>query len=123
MDLSDFTKTTVVLPDKVNYYDEQDKQDKLANEVEITWKHNQLPVSELKFYIRENHEVFTNMVDDREQEILEIWMKELKYDPMYYSVIDKKIVTKGQIDSQEQIDEWLKPNPEGKLKVTKPEVI
>ena len=63
------------------------------------------------------------MVDDREQEILEIWMKELKYDPMYYSVIDKKIVTKGQIDSQEQIDEWLKPNPEGKLKVTKPEVI
>ena len=69
MDLSDFTKTTVVLPDKVNYYDEQDKQDKLANEVCITWKHNQLPVSELKFYIRENHEVFTNMVDDREQEI------------------------------------------------------
>ncbi len=63
------------------------------------------------------------MVDDREQEILEIWMKELKYDSMYYEVVDKKIIIKGQVDSQEQIDEWLKPNPEGKLKVTKPEVI
>ena len=123
MDLSEFTKKIEVLPDKVRHTDDDTGEDKEANEVCITWKHNQLPVSELKFYIRENHEVFTNMVDDREQEILEIWMKELKYDPMYYSVIDKKIVTKGQIDSQEQIDEWLKPNPEGKLKVTKPEVI
>jgi hypothetical protein len=63
------------------------------------------------------------MVDDREQEILEIWMKELKYDSLYYEVVDKKIIIKGQVDSQEQIDEWLKPNPDGKLKVTKPEVI
>jgi hypothetical protein len=42
---------------------------------------------------------------------------------MYYEVVDKKIIIKGQVDSQEQIDEWLKPNPDGKLKVTKPEVI
>ena len=47
MDLSDFTKTLNYLPDLVRYFDEETKEDKTAREVELTWKHNSLSVSEL----------------------------------------------------------------------------
>jgi hypothetical protein len=50
-------------------------------------------------------------------------MKELKYNSLHYSVVDKKIVAKGQVETQDQIDEWLKPNPRGKLKTITPETI
>ena len=75
-------------------------------------------MSELKYYIRENHEQFESAVADREIEILEIWMKELKYDSKYFIVEDKKIKEKGRVEHQSQIDNWLKPNSERVLKPT-----
>ena len=119
MDLSDFTKTLKTMPDQVRYYDNASGEDKTANEIEITWKHNSLSVSELKFYLRENHEEFENKVQAREQEILEIWMKELKYDSRYFIVEDKKIKEKGKVEHQHQVETWLKPNSELSLDQTK----
>ena len=75
-------------------------------------KHNYLPVSELKFYLRENHDEFEHKINAREQEILEIWMKELKYDSKYYRVEDKIIKEIGEVTDQGQIETWKKPNPE-----------
>ena len=118
MDLSEFTKKIEVLPDKVRHTDDDTAEDKEANEVCITWKHNYLPVSELKFYLRENHEEFENKMNAREQEILEIWMKELKYDSKYFIVEDKKIKENGRVEHQSQIDNWLKPNSDRVLKPT-----
>ena len=112
MDLSEFTKKIEVLPEKVKYTDDVTGEDKEGNEVCITWKHNYLPVSELKFFLRENHEEFENKINVREQEILEIWMKELKYDSKYYRVEDKTIKELGEVTDQGQIDTWKKPNPE-----------
>jgi len=123
MDLSEFDRTIKSLSNKVRYKDDSTGEDKTANEAEITWKHKYLPVSELKFYLRENHEFWEDKIADREQEVLEIWMKELKYNSLHYSVVDKKIVAKGQVETQDQIDEWLKPNPGGKLKPITPETI
>ena len=123
MDLSDFTKTLNYLPDLVRYFDEETKEDKTAREVELTWKHNSLSVSELKFYLREGHEAWDDRIRTRENEILTMWMIELGYDPLYHRIKDKKIIVRGQVETQEQIDEWLKPNSGNKLKVTKPEVI
>lgn len=123
MDLSDFTKTLNFLPDLVRYTDDDTGEEKTAREVELTWKHNSLSVSELKFYLREGHEGWDDKIRMREQEILETWMKELKYDSMYYEVVDKKIKVIGQVETQDQIDEWLKPNPDGKLKPITPETI
>tara|TARA_X000001036_G_C20684518_1_gene807089 strand:+ start:1156 stop:1512 length:357 start_codon:yes stop_codon:yes gene_type:complete len=113
MDLSEYTKKIEILPEKVKH-DEGSE----ANEVCITWKHNYLPVSELKYYIRENHAQFESAVADREREILEIWMKELKYDSQYFIVEDKKIKEKGKVEHQDQINNWLKPNSERVLKPT-----
>jgi len=118
MDLSEFTKKIEVLPEKVKHGEGLE-----ANEVCITWKHNYLPVSELKYYIRENHEQFESAVADRELEILEIWMKELKYDSKYFIVEDKKIKEKGRVEHQHQINNWLKPNSELVLKPTEAEEI
>ena len=112
MDLSEFTKKIEVLPEKVKHGEGLE-----ANEV------NYLPVSELKYYIRENHEQFESAVADRELEILEIWMKELKYDSKYFIVEDKKIKEKGKVEHQHQIDNWLKPNSELVLKPTEAEEI
>jgi hypothetical protein len=112
MDLSNFTKTLNIMPEQVRYYDEVSKEDKTANEIEIIWKHDYLPVSELKFYLREGHKEWDSTVAAREQEILEIWMKELKYDSTYYRVENKIIVEKGKVTDQGQIDNWKKPNPE-----------
>ena len=89
MDLSEFTKKIEVLPEKVRYTDEVTGEDKEGNEICITWKHNYLPVSELQYYVRENHDNFESKINAREQEILEIWMKELKYDSKYYRVKTK----------------------------------
>ena len=123
MDLSEYTKKIEVLPDKVRHTDDDTGEDKEANEVCITWKHNYLPVSELKFYLRENHEEFENKVQAREQEILEIWMKELKYDSKYFIVEDKKIKEKGKVEHQHQVETWLKPNSELSLEPTEVEEI
>ena len=89
MDLSNFTKTLNIMPEQVRYYDEVSKEDKTANEIEIIWKHNELSVSELKFYLREGHKEWDSIVAAREQEILEIWMQELGYDSTYYRVENK----------------------------------
>ena len=70
MDLSDFTKTLNYMPDLVRYFDEETKEDKTAKEVELTWKHNSLHVSELKFYLREGHEAWEDKIRTRENEIL-----------------------------------------------------
>ena len=123
MDLSEYTKKIEVLPDKVRHTDEDTGEDKEANEVCITWRHDYLPVSELKFYLRENHEEFKNKVQAREQEILEIWMKELKYDSRYFIVEDKKIKEKGKVEHQHQVENWLKPNSELSLEPTEVEEI
>ena len=112
MDLSEFTKKIEVLPEKVRYVDEDTGEDKEGNEICITWKHNYLPVSELKYYVRENHDNFESKINAREQEILEIWMKELKYDSKYYRVEDKIIKEIGEVTDQGQIETWKKPNPE-----------
>ena len=112
MDLSEFTKKIEVLPEKVRYTDEVTGEDKEGNEICITWKHNYLPVSELQYYVRENHDNFESKINAREQEILEIWMKELKYDSKYYRVEDKIIKEIGEVTDQGQIETWRKPNPE-----------
>ena len=112
MDLSEFTKKIEVLPEKVRYTDEVTGEDKEGNEICITWKHNYLPVSELQYYVRENHDNFESKINAREQEILEIWMKELKYDSKYYRVEDKIIKEIGKVTDQGQIETWKKPNPE-----------
>ena len=112
MDLSEFTKKIEVLPEKVRYTDEVTGEDKEGNEICITWKHNHLPVSELQYYVRENHDNFESKINAREQEILEIWMKELKYDSKYYRVEDKIIKEIGEVTDQGQIETWKKPNPE-----------
>lgn len=112
MDLSDFTKTLKTMPDQVRYYDNASGEDKTANEIEITWKHNSLSVSELKFYLREGHEAWGDIVRAREEEILNTWMQELGYDPKYFMVEDKTIKEIGEITDQGQIDTWKKPNPE-----------
>ena len=122
MDLSEFTKKIEVLPEKVRYADEVTGEDKEGNEICITWKHNYLPVSELKYYVRENHDNFESKISAREQEILEIWMKELKYDSQYFMVVDKQIKEKGKVEQQHQIV-WLKPNSELVLEPTEVEEI
>ena len=123
MDLSEFTKKIEVLPEKVRYVDEVTGEDKEGNEICITWKHNYLPVSELQYYVRENHDNFESKISAREQEILEIWMKELKYDSQYFMVVDKQIKEKGKVEQQHQIDNWLKPNSELVLEPTEVEEI
>jgi hypothetical protein len=116
MDLSEFDKTLNYLPEQVKYFNEDTKKDSFANEVEITWKHKYLPVSELKYYLREGHEAWEDKVKTREQEVLEIWMKELKYNSLHYIVKDKKIVAKGQVETEEQVRNWTKPNSTNILK-------
>ena len=116
MDLSEFDKTLNYLPEQVKYFNEDAKKDSFANEVEITWKHKYLPVSELKYYLREGHEAWEDKVRTREQEVLEIWMKELKYNSLHYIVKDKKIVAKGQVETEEQVRNWTKPNATNILK-------
>ena len=123
MDLSDFTKTLNTMPSQVRYYDKASGEDKTANEIEITWKHNNLSVSELKFYLREGHEVWEDMVRTREEEILNTWMQELGYDPKYFVVIDKTIKEIGEITDQGQIDTWKKPNPETHVPAEDTEVL
>ena len=118
MDLSDFTKTLNYLPDLVRYIDEETEEEKKAREVELTWKHNSLHVSELKFYLREGHEAWEDKIRTRENEILTMWMIELGYDPLYNIVKDKKITAIGKIETQEQVDNWLKPNSTAALKPT-----
>ena len=118
MDLSEYDRTLKHLPDKVRYFDEQSKEDKLAHEIEITWKHKYLPVSELKYHVRENHELWEEMISNREQEILEIWMKELKYDSTYFHVENKVIKEKGKVEDEKQRQNWLKPNHERVVKPT-----
>ena len=118
MDLSDFTKTLNYLPNQVKYFDEGTKEDKFANEVEITWKHNFLPVSELKYYLREGHEAWEDMVRTREQEILEIWMKELKYNSHHYAVVNKVIKEIGKVEGDSQVQNWIKPNSRTTLEPT-----
>jgi len=110
MDLSEFDKTLNIMPGQVHYYDEVAKEDKTANEIEVIWKHKYLPVSELKYYLREGHEAWEDKVRTREQEVLEIWMKELKYSSVYFKVIDKKIIEKGKVEGEKQTENWLKPN-------------
>ena len=110
MDLSDFTKTLNYLPDLVRYTDDDTGEDKTARQVELTWKHNSLSVSELKFYLREGHAAWDDKIRTREHEILTTWMTELNYDPLLNVVKDKKIVARGQVETQEQIDNWVKPN-------------
>jgi hypothetical protein len=123
MDLSEFDKTLNIMPGQVHYYDEVAKEDKTANEIELTWKHKYLPVSELKYYLREGHKAWDDMVAAREQEILEIWMKELKYSSVYFKVIDKKIIEKGKVEGEKQIENWLKPNASNVLEPTEVEEI
>lgn len=125
VDLSDFSVSISYMDELVRYFDETDNQDKEARECEITWKHNTLDVSTLKLYLRENHEAWDSYVAGRQIEILTEWFKELGHDPLYYS-LDRDTKTfnlTGAVETQEKADEWLKPNPEGKLKATKPEVI
>ena len=123
MDLSEFTKKIEVLPEKVRYVDEDTGEDKEGNEICITWKHNYLPVSELKYYVRENHDNFESKINAREQEILEIWMKELKYNSKYFIVEDKKIKELGKIEDDNQIQNWLHPNSQTVVPITKAEEI
>jgi|TARA_A100000164_G_scaffold182727_1_gene162363 hypothetical protein len=123
MDLSDFTKKIEVLPEKVKHTDDDTGEDKEANEVCVTWKHNSLSVSELTFYLRENHEEFENKVNAREQEILKIWMQELGYDSKYYIIENKAIAEKGLVTDQGQIDTWKKPNPETHVPAEDTEVL
>jgi len=118
VDLSDFTKTLNYLPDLVRYTDDDTGEDKTAREVELTWKHNSLSVSELKLYLREGHKAWDDKIRTREQEILETWMTELNYDPLLNVVKDKKIVARGQVETQEQIDNWIKPNSTATLNPT-----
>lgn len=118
MDLSEFTKKIEILPEKVQHGEGLE-----ANEVCITWKHNYLPVSELKYYIRENHEQFESAVADREIEILEIWMKELKYDTTRFIVKDKKIIELNKITDEKQIQNWLHPNSQTVIPITEAEEI
>ena len=118
MDLSDFTKTLNYMPDLVRYFDEETKEDKTAKEVELTWKHNSLHVSELKFYLREGHGAWDDKIRTRENEILTMWMVELGYDPLYNVVKDKKIIARGQVETQEQVDNWIKPNSTAAFKPT-----
>ena len=123
MDLSEFTKKIEVLPEKVRYVDEDTGEDKEGNEICITWKHNYLPVSELKYYVRENHDNFESKINAREQEILEIWMKELKYDSKYFIVEDKKIIELNKITDEKQIQNWLHPNSQTVVPITEAEEI
>jgi len=123
MDLSEFTKKIEVLPEKVRYVDEDTGEDKEGNEICITWKHNYLPVSELKYYVRENHDNFESKINAREQEILEIWMKELKYNSKYFIVEDKKIKELGKIEDDNQIQNWLHPNSQTVVPITEAEEI
>ena len=62
MDLTEFTKIEV-LSGKVQH------GTKDGDEVCITWKHNYLPVSELKYYIRENHEQFESLLHIKKRNI------------------------------------------------------
>ena len=123
MDLSEFTKKIEVLPEKVRYTDEVTGEDKEGNEICITWKHNYLPVSELQYYVRENHDNFESKINAREQEILEIWMKELKYNSKYFIVEDKKIKELGKIEDDNQIQNWLHPNSQTVVPITEAEEI
>tara|TARA_A100001011_G_scaffold381603_1_gene450356 strand:- start:1809 stop:2180 length:372 start_codon:yes stop_codon:yes gene_type:complete len=123
MDLSDFTKKIEILPEKVKHTDDDTGEDKESNEVCVTWKHNSLSVSELTFYLRENHEEFENKVNAREQEILKIWMQELGYDSKYYIIENKAIAEKGLVTDQGQIDTWKKPNPETHVPAEDTEVL
>ena len=123
MDLSEFTKKIEVLPEKVRYVDEDTGEDKEGNEICITWKHNYLPVSELKYYVRENHDNFESKINAREQEILDIWMKELKYNSKYFIVEDKKIKELGKIEDDNQIQNWLHPNSQTVVPITEAEEI
>ena len=111
------------MPEKGRYVDEDTGEDKEGNEICITWKHNYLPVSELKYYVRENHDNFESKINAREQEILEIWMKELKYDSKYFIVEDKKIKELGKIEDDNQIQNWLHPNSQTVVPITEAEEI
>ena len=86
VDLSDFTISISYMDDKVKYFDETDNQDKEARECEITWTHNSLSVTPLKYYLRENHENWESDIANRQMEILTDWFKELGYDPLYYNL-------------------------------------
>ena len=50
IDLSDFTVSISYMDEMVRYFDETDNQDKEARECEITWTHNTLSVTPLKYY-------------------------------------------------------------------------
>ena len=123
MDLSEFDKTITSLPEKVLHVDKQTGATIEAQEMEIVWKHKYLPVSELKFYLRENHDQWTDKIAAREQEILEIWMKELKYDTTKFIVENKKIVELNKITDEKQIQNWLHPNSQTVVPKTEAEEI
>ena len=53
------------------------------------------------------------------------WFKELGYDPLYYN-LDRETKTwniKGAVETQEQKDKWLKPNPGNIVPPTTPEIL
>ena len=125
VDLSDFTISISYMDDKVRYFDETDNQDKEARECEITWTHNSLSVTPLKYYLRENHENWESNIANRQMEILTDWFRELGYEPVYYN-LDRDSKTwniKGVVETQAQKDKWLKPNPSNIVPPTTPEIL
>lgn len=125
IDLSDFTVSISYMDEMVRYFDETDNQDKEARECEITWTHNTLSVTPLKYYLRENHEYWESNIAGRQLEILTEWLTELGHDPRYYDLNrDTKIFTViGEVKNEKQKDRWLKPNPANIVPPTAPEVI
>ena len=116
VDLSDFSTSITYMPDKVYYFDEETEEDKEARECEITWKHNTLDLPELKLYLRENHEGWTDKIAVRQKEILTEWLVLLGYDKGQYFLNDEtKIFTIDGIVTADQIQTWLKPNDLQKL--------
>jgi len=124
MDLSDFDKTVTIQPDQVVYQD-SNGDTQTANATLITWKHNSLSVTDKTYYLREGHEKYDSKVLGRENLILEEWMVELGYDPLYYHVNyeTKTIKEINKIEDQAQIDKWLKPNAVSELDPTAAEEI
>jgi|TARA_R100001463_G_scaffold29862_1_gene67958 hypothetical protein len=110
MDLSDFEITIEPLDEKVTHANPSTGETEEAVEMKITWKHNTLDVSELNFYLRENHVNWNDKLNMREQEILNIWMEELGYDKQYYKISGKIITENGKIEDDSQVENWLKPN-------------
>ena len=125
IDLSDFTVSISYMDEMVRYFDETDNQDKEARECEVTWTHNTLSVTPLKYYLRENHRHWESNIAGRQVEILTEWLTELGYDPRYYDLNrDTKIFTViGDVKSEKQKEKWLKPNPANMVPPTAPEVI